>query len=37
MPRQPLAGAERVRVEKVIKDALATRPVLPKLVIDKAA
>jgi 4-hydroxy-tetrahydrodipicolinate synthase len=37
MPRQPLAGAERVRVEKIIKDALATRPVLPKLSIDKAA
>jgi 4-hydroxy-tetrahydrodipicolinate synthase len=37
MPRQPLAGAERIRVEKIIKDALATRPVLPKLVIDKAA
>ncbi len=37
MPRQPLAGAERVRVEKIIKDALATRPVLPKLTVDKAA
>jgi 4-hydroxy-tetrahydrodipicolinate synthase len=37
MPRQPLAGAERIRVEKIIKDALATRPVLPKLSIDKAA
>ena len=37
MPRQPLAGAERVRVEKIITDALATRPVLPKLSIDKAA
>jgi len=37
MPRQPLAGAERVRVEKIIKDALATRPALPKLSIDKAA
>jgi 4-hydroxy-tetrahydrodipicolinate synthase len=37
MPRQPLAGAERARVEKIIKDALATRPVLPKLSVDKAA
>jgi 4-hydroxy-tetrahydrodipicolinate synthase len=37
MPRQPLAGTERARVEKIIKDALATRPVLPKLSIDKAA
>ncbi len=30
MPRQPLAGAERARVEKIVKDALATRPHLPK-------
>jgi 4-hydroxy-tetrahydrodipicolinate synthase len=37
MPRQPLAGAERIRVEKIIKDALATRPALPKLAVDKAA
>jgi 4-hydroxy-tetrahydrodipicolinate synthase len=29
MPRQPLAGAERARVEKIVKDALATRPKLP--------
>jgi 4-hydroxy-tetrahydrodipicolinate synthase len=29
MPRQPLAGAERARVEKIVKDALATRPELP--------
>jgi 4-hydroxy-tetrahydrodipicolinate synthase len=37
MPRQPLAGAERIRVEKIVKDALATRPALPKLAVDKAA
>jgi 4-hydroxy-tetrahydrodipicolinate synthase len=30
MPRQPLAGAERARVEKIVKDALETRPELPK-------
>jgi 4-hydroxy-tetrahydrodipicolinate synthase len=30
MPRQPLAGTERSRVEKIVKDALATRPELPK-------
>ncbi|HEY9057765.1 MAG TPA: dihydrodipicolinate synthase family protein [Aurantimonas sp.] len=29
LPRQPLQGAERQRVEKVIADALATRPQLP--------
>jgi 4-hydroxy-tetrahydrodipicolinate synthase len=29
MPRQPLAGAERTRVEKIVRDALATRPKLP--------
>jgi 1-pyrroline-4-hydroxy-2-carboxylate deaminase len=30
MPRQPLAGARRKAVEKVIKDALKKRPTLPK-------
>jgi 4-hydroxy-tetrahydrodipicolinate synthase len=28
-PRQPLAGAERARVEKIIRDAIAVRPELP--------
>lgn len=31
LPRQPLAGAERERVEKIIRDALATRPDLPRI------
>lgn len=31
MPRQPLAGAHRARVETIITDALATRPDLPAL------
>src|SRR5262245_7890888 len=30
MPRQPLAGERRAAVEKIVKDALATRPELPK-------
>ncbi len=30
MPRQPLSGERRKAVEKVVKDALATRPALPK-------
>jgi 1-pyrroline-4-hydroxy-2-carboxylate deaminase len=30
MPRQPLSGERRKVVEKVVKDALAVRPVLPK-------
>lgn len=30
MPRQPLAGERRAKVEKVIKDALAVRPELPR-------
>jgi 1-pyrroline-4-hydroxy-2-carboxylate deaminase len=30
-PRKPLEGAERARVEKVIRDALASRPSLPRL------
>lgn len=31
MPRQPLSGARRAAVEKIIKDALASRPALPAL------
>ena len=31
MPRQPLSGERRKAVEKVVKDALATRPVLPRI------
>jgi 4-hydroxy-tetrahydrodipicolinate synthase len=31
MPRQPLSGERRKAVEKVIADALATRPALPKV------
>ncbi|PLP60117.1 dihydrodipicolinate synthase family protein [Mesorhizobium loti] len=30
MPRQPLSGERRKAVEKVVKDALAVRPVLPQ-------
>ena len=30
MPRQPLSGERRKAVEKIVKDALAVRPVLPK-------
>ena len=30
MPRQPLSGERRKAVEKIIKDALAVRPTLPK-------
>lgn len=30
-PRQPLAGARRAEVERVVRDALACRPVLPDL------
>lgn len=37
MPRQPLAGERRAAVEKIIKDALATRPVMPELGLAKAA
>jgi 1-pyrroline-4-hydroxy-2-carboxylate deaminase len=29
LPRQPLAGEQRRRVEKIVKDAIATRPELP--------
>ena len=31
MPRRPLSGERRAMVEKVVKDAMATRPELPKL------
>ena len=31
MPRQPLSGERRKAVEKVVKDALATRPVVPRI------
>jgi 4-hydroxy-tetrahydrodipicolinate synthase len=30
MPRMPLSGERRAAVEKVVKDAIATRPVLPR-------
>ena len=31
MPRMPLTGERRANAEKIIKDALAKRPVLPKI------
>lgn len=37
MPRQPLSGERRTAVEKIIRDALATRPELPELGLAKAA
>lgn len=37
MPRQPLSGERRTAVEKIIRDALAVRPELPKLGLPKAA
>ena len=37
MPRKPLSGERRKAVEKIVKDALGTRPVLPKLSVAKAA
>lgn len=37
MPRQPLAGKRRKDVEKIILDAIATRPKLPNLNLKKAA
>jgi 4-hydroxy-tetrahydrodipicolinate synthase len=37
MPRTPLAGERRAAVEKIVRDALATRPQLPRLELDKAA
>ena len=36
-PRQPLSGERRAAVEKVVRDALATRPQLPALDLAKAA
>ncbi len=37
MPRRPLEGERRKAVEKIVRDALATRPELPKLSVAKAA
>ncbi|MDR7034017.1 dihydrodipicolinate synthase family protein [Mesorhizobium sp. BE184] len=37
MPRQPLSGERRTAVEKIVRDALAVRPELPKLSVAKAA
>jgi 4-hydroxy-tetrahydrodipicolinate synthase len=37
MPRQPLSGERRAAVEKIVRDALATRPELPKLDMARAA
>lgn len=37
MPRQPLSGERRAAVEKIVRDALAVRPQLPKLSVAKAA
>jgi len=37
MPRKPLAGERRAAVEKIVLDALAKRPELPKLNLAKAA
>lgn len=37
MPRQPLAGKRRKDVEKIVQDALASRPKLPSLNLKKAA
>ena len=37
MPRQPLTGERRAMVEKIVKQAIATRPELPKLSMAKAA
>ena len=37
MPRQPLSGERRAAVEKIVRDALAARPELPKLDVAKAA
>jgi len=37
MPRRPLAGDRRAVVEKIVRDALASRPVLPALSLAKAA
>jgi 4-hydroxy-tetrahydrodipicolinate synthase len=37
MPRQPLSGERRAAVEKIVRDAIATRPILPALDVAKAA
>jgi len=37
MPRQPLSGERRAAVEKIVRDALAVRPELPKLDLARAA
>jgi len=37
MPRQPLTGERRAAVDKIVREALATRPQLPRLHIAKAA
>lgn len=37
MPRQPLQGERRAAAEKIVRDALAARPVLPKFDLSKAA
>jgi 1-pyrroline-4-hydroxy-2-carboxylate deaminase len=37
MPRQPLSGERRAAVEKIVRDALATRPELPKFSVARAA
>jgi 4-hydroxy-tetrahydrodipicolinate synthase len=37
MPRKPLSGERRAAVEKIVLDAMATRPELPKLDLAKAA
>lgn len=37
MPRQPLSGERRAAAEKVVMDAIATRPELPKLALAQAA
>ncbi len=34
MPRQPLSGARRKAVEKIIKDSLKTRPKLPAIAFE---
>ena len=37
MPRQPLSGERRAMVEKIVRDAMATRPELPQIGIARAA
>jgi 4-hydroxy-tetrahydrodipicolinate synthase len=37
MPRQPLAGERRTMVEKIVSQAIATRPDLSKLSLARAA